>query len=315
MKYVKLQIAGSIKMSYCSIHRNPVMEGERYVTKKTHTIYIRFFEAREQRQKKQQPCNGICSVGDHIKKVDGTSSTRISGFTSGEEPYNEICEGVYVGGWPYSVDKLPPGNPAIIDCTCEFPRKEEFKGRSYLCLPTWDTRAPQPGEIESAVEWASRKRAQNVPVFIHCAYGRQFFHVIVILYLQLVLSWYRYYAALITPSVLFIAQSFCSKHPQLDLPVLHGNGLTLPVGHGRSVAVMCALLVALGVVEDWKKAELFIRERRPYISMNSVQYKALEEWSKHRLSTPSIDEVNSSFAVSSTSSGRPRADRPKNRSG
>jgi hypothetical protein len=92
-------------------------------------------------------------------------------FTSGEEPYNEICEGVYVGGWPYSVDKLPPGNPAIIDCTCEFPRKEEFKGRSYLCLPTWDTRAPQPGEIESAVEWASRKRAQNVPVFIHCAYG------------------------------------------------------------------------------------------------------------------------------------------------
>jgi hypothetical protein len=92
-------------------------------------------------------------------------------FTSGEEPYNEICEGVYVGGWPYSVDKLPPGNPAIIDCTCEFPRKEEFKGRSYLCLPTWDTRAPQPGEIESTVEWASRKRAQNVPVFIHCAYG------------------------------------------------------------------------------------------------------------------------------------------------
>jgi hypothetical protein len=94
-----------------------------------------------------------------------------------------------------------------------------------------------------------------------------------------------------------------------------GNGLTLPVGHGRSVAVMCALLVALGVVEDWKKAELFIRERRPYISMNSVQYKALEEWSKHRLSTPSIDEVNSSSAVPSTSSGRSRADRPKNRSG
>lgn len=94
-----------------------------------------------------------------------------------------------------------------------------------------------------------------------------------------------------------------------------GNGLTLPVGHGRSVAVMCALLVALGVVEDWKKAELFIRERRPYISMNSVQYKALEEWSKHWLSTPSIDEVNSSSAVSSTSSGRPRPGRPKNRSG
>ncbi|KAG6765087.1 hypothetical protein POTOM_029101 [Populus tomentosa] len=226
-------------------------------------------------------------------------------FTSGEEPYNEICEGVYVGGWPYSVDKLPPGNPAIIDCTCEFPRKEEFKGHSYLCLPTWDTRAPQPGEIESAVEWASRKRAQNVPVFIHCAYGRQFFHVIVILYLQLVLSWYSSKPRL---AVWFSEEELFARLWLYEY-------MHVLCSHGRSVAVMCALLVALGVVEDWKKAELFIRERRPYISMNSVQYKALEEWSKHRLSTPSIDEVNSSSAVSSTSSGRPRADRPKNRSG
>ncbi|KAJ6767646.1 hypothetical protein OIU74_021502 [Salix koriyanagi] len=275
-----------------------------------------FIVAREQWQKKQRPYNGISSVGDQIKKVDvqgyslrrtrelsplslqelkdilffslpviedGCRLINLDGvtsnsavphlffspylyfvrifsflrrFTSGEEPYNEICEGVYVGGLPYSVDKLPPGNPAIIDCTCEFPRKEEFKGHSYLCLPTWDTRAPQPGEIESAVKWAIRKRAQNVPVYIHCAYG-----------------------------------------------------------HGRSVAVMCALLVALGVVEDWKKAEQLISERRPYISMNSDHYKALEEWSKHRLSTPTINEVNSSSAVPSTSSGRSRADRPKNRSG
>lgn len=92
-------------------------------------------------------------------------------LTSGEEPYHEICEGVYVGGWPYSPEKLPPGDPAIIDCTCELPRKSEFKGHPYLCIPTWDTRAPQPGDIESAVKWACRKRAQNRPVFIHCAYG------------------------------------------------------------------------------------------------------------------------------------------------
>ncbi|CAL1394181.1 unnamed protein product [Linum trigynum] len=90
---------------------------------------------------------------------------------SGEDPYSEVSEGVYVGGWPYAADKLPPGNPAIIDCTCEFPRRPEFKGHSYLCIPTWDTRAPQPVDIESAVKWAVRKRAQNRPVFIHCAYG------------------------------------------------------------------------------------------------------------------------------------------------
>ncbi|KAJ8756366.1 hypothetical protein K2173_025178 [Erythroxylum novogranatense] len=148
-------------------------------------------------------------------------------FTSGEEPYTQISEGLYVGGWPYSSDKLPPGNPAIIDCTCEFPRKAEFKGHSYLCVPTWDTRAPQPGEIESAVKWACRKRSQDRPIFIHCAYG-----------------------------------------------------------HGRSVALMCALLVALDVVEDWKNAEEFIKERRPYIRLNSLHRKSLKEWSKHRLSSP-----------------------------
>lgn len=62
------------------------------------------------------------------------------------------------------------------------------------------------------------------------------------------------------------------------------------IGHGRSVAVLCALLVALGIVEDWKKAENFIRERRPYIRMNALHRKALEEWSKHRLSTPKRNE-------------------------
>lgn len=146
-------------------------------------------------------------------------------FMSGEEPYTEICEGVYVGGWPSSPDRLPPGNPAIIDCTCEFPRKSKFLKNAYMCVPTWDTRAPQPSEIESAVKWACRKRAQGVPVFIHCAYG-----------------------------------------------------------HGRSVAVMCALLVALGVVDNWKDAEKLIKSKRPYIRMNALQRKVLEEWSKHRLS-------------------------------
>ncbi|KAL5568607.1 hypothetical protein UlMin_025182 [Ulmus minor] len=144
---------------------------------------------------------------------------------SGEAPYSEIVDGVYVGGWPSSPDKLPPGNPAIVDCTCEFPRMSEFGKHAYFCVPTWDTRSPEPAAIESAVKWACRKREQNRPVFVHCAYG-----------------------------------------------------------HGRSVAVMCALLVALGVVQDWKDAEKLIKEKRPYIRMNTLHRKALEEWSKHRLS-------------------------------
>ncbi|CAH9092926.1 unnamed protein product [Cuscuta epithymum] len=145
---------------------------------------------------------------------------------SGEPPYTEVCDGLYVGGWPSSPDKLPPGKPAIVDCTCELPRKLELSGNHpYFCIPTWDTRSPQPADIEAAVKWACRKRAQKVPVFVHCAYG-----------------------------------------------------------HGRSVAVMCALLVALGVADDWKNAEKLIKEKRPYIRMNALHRKALEEWSKDRLS-------------------------------
>lgn len=92
-------------------------------------------------------------------------------FIRGEDPYSEVSQGLYVGGCPYSPDKLPPRNPAIIDCTCELSRKREFLGHAYLCIPVWDTRAPTPAQIESAVKFAFRERARNVPVFIHCAYG------------------------------------------------------------------------------------------------------------------------------------------------
>ncbi|KAI7746126.1 hypothetical protein M8C21_026620, partial [Ambrosia artemisiifolia] len=114
---------------------------------------------------------------------------------------------------------MPPGNPAVVDCTCELPRVFRVSGgNGYLCVPVWDTRAPDPGAIENAVRWACRKRSQNVPVFVHCAYG-----------------------------------------------------------HGRSVAITCALLVALGVVDDWKNAEKLIKDKRPYIRMNALHRQALEE--------------------------------------
>ncbi|KAI3995133.1 hypothetical protein MKX01_031935 [Papaver californicum] len=163
---------------------------------------------------------------------------RLFGLTrrlvSKEPPYNEVCEGVYVGGWPYSLKTLPPGEPAIIDCTAELPRTLAVSHCCYFSIPTWDTRAPQPSEIESAVKWALRKRALNKPVFIHCAFG-----------------------------------------------------------HGRSVAVTCAILVALGVAEDWKSAENIIRERRPCINMNSLHRKSLDEWSMHRLSSKNRNEEGS----------------------
>ncbi|PIA59047.1 hypothetical protein AQUCO_00400126v1 [Aquilegia coerulea] len=175
-------------------------------------------------------------------------------FVSREPSYSEICEGVYVGGWPSSLDKLPPGDPAIIDCTCELPRNRDMLKNAYLCVPTWDTRAPQPEEIESAVRWASRKRAQKVPVFIHCAFG-----------------------------------------------------------HGRSVAVVCALLVALGVAENWKNAEEIIRGRRPCIRMNSLHRKHLEAWSKNRLSPKKNEEMGVSSVILSGASENLRQKRSQSK--
>uniref|UniRef100_A0A6V7QYA3 Tyrosine specific protein phosphatases domain-containing protein n=1 Tax=Ananas comosus var. bracteatus TaxID=296719 RepID=A0A6V7QYA3_ANACO len=94
------------------------------------------------------------------------------------------------------------GGPAVIDCTCELPRSSFIPKDEYLCIATWDTRSPSPSQIESAVRWACRKRAERKPIYVHCAFG-----------------------------------------------------------HGRSVCIMSALLVALGLADDWKEAEKIIREK------------------------------------------------------
>ncbi|XP_051140169.1 uncharacterized protein LOC127257748 [Andrographis paniculata] len=136
-----------------------------------------------------------------------------------DAPYTEISQGLYVGGWPDSLEKLPPGDPAIVDCTCELPRNKWLHENSYLCIPTWDSRAPRIEQIEVAVAWACEKRTHNTPVFIHCAHG-----------------------------------------------------------HGRSVTVMCAVLVALELADDWKIAEKMIKEKRPCIYLNALHRAALKEW-------------------------------------
>ncbi|WOL01599.1 hypothetical protein Cni_G10316 [Canna indica] len=143
-----------------------------------------------------------------------------------EALYNEISERLYVGGWPTAMSRLPPGDPAVIDCTCELPRSYFVPAESYLCIPLWDSRSPHPTQIESAVRWACQKRAEKKPIYIHCANG-----------------------------------------------------------HGRSVCVMCALLVELGLAESWKDAEKMVREKRPLIRMNAHHRKDLEEWSKRRRSS------------------------------
>eukprot|EP00252_Welwitschia_mirabilis_P004473 TRINITY_DN14803_c0_g1_i1.p1 TRINITY_DN14803_c0_g1~~TRINITY_DN14803_c0_g1_i1.p1 ORF type:complete len:238 (+),score=24.83 TRINITY_DN14803_c0_g1_i1:303-1016(+) len=144
----------------------------------------------------------------------------------GEPVYSEVSPGLFVGGWPSAPCDVPPGNPAVVDCTCELPRNPCLEGLPYFCIPTWDSRAPSPLDIDRAVKWASQQYSQGRPVFVHCAFG-----------------------------------------------------------HGRSVAVMCALLVSLGLSEDWKGAEKMIKDCRPAIGMNIEQRKSVDIWSQRR---PSI---------------------------
>ncbi|KAL6642278.1 hypothetical protein ACP70R_020459 [Stipagrostis hirtigluma subsp. patula] len=113
-------------------------------------------------------------------------------FMRKESVYDKIAEGLYQRGWPFLLKHLPPGDPSVIDCTCELPRSSFVPKDGYLCLATWNTRAPAPHQIELAAHWAGRKRSDGV----HCAFG-----------------------------------------------------------HGRSAGVMCAVLVALGIAENWKDDE------------------------------------------------------------
>ncbi|KAF7048531.1 hypothetical protein CFC21_057284 [Triticum aestivum] len=148
---------------------------------------------------------------------------KVKRFLRKENVYDEIAQGLYLGGWPFMPKHLPPGDPSVVDCTCELPRSSFVKVDEYVCLATWDTRAPLPSQIEFAARWACEKRAQRKPVYVHCAFG-----------------------------------------------------------HGRSACVMCAILVATGVAENWKDAENVIRGRRK-IKMNALHRKTLEDWSKSRV--------------------------------
>lgn len=92
-------------------------------------------------------------------------------FKRREPLYTEISDGLYVGGWPTCLENLPPGEISVIDCTCELPKSRALDGKAYLCVATWDTRAPEPSQIESAVRWTTRKWAQKKPIYVHCAFG------------------------------------------------------------------------------------------------------------------------------------------------
>eukprot|EP00850_Spirogloea_muscicola_P011227 SM000069S20664 [mRNA] locus=s69:63553:65622:- [translate_table: standard] len=137
-----------------------------------------------------------------------------------DEPvYNKVADGFYVGGWPSAAKDVPPGDVAVIDCTCELSRTPSLMDREYLCLPVWDTRAPSPEQIQKGVQWALDRRVAKRDVLVHCAFG-----------------------------------------------------------HGRSVTVLCAILVAAKLAASTDDALRNICKVRPRAHLNRAQTASLAQW-------------------------------------
>ena len=67
---------------------------------------------------------------------------------------------------------------------------------------------------------------------------------------------------------------------------LSGGG----TGHGRSVTLLCALLVKLGVCDTWQNAELFVKSTRPLARLNQGQKISLVEWTANFHEKPGKDQ-------------------------
>ena len=100
-----------------------------------------------------------------------TDATDRSG--SHEDPFNKIVDGLYLGGWPANERLLPPRGKrgiAICDVTCELARRAT-SAEAYRMVPCWDSHAPSPTAIESAVRWVVGKLDEEYAVLVHCAHG------------------------------------------------------------------------------------------------------------------------------------------------
>lgn len=83
---------------------------------------------------------------------------------------------VYLGCWPEGgrrhlpVDASPAGAAlAVVDVTCELQRTHQRL--EYLCLPTWDTRGPDAGQMAEGLRWAERAMGDGNDLYVHCAHG------------------------------------------------------------------------------------------------------------------------------------------------
>ena len=136
----------------------------------------------------------------------------------GEEPlWDHVKDGFYIGGWPNEQQSLPTPDAAVVDCTCELPRRHR---NPYLLCATWDTQSPTVEAYERGVAFAAEQRREGErPLLVHCAHG-----------------------------------------------------------HGRSAAMLCAILISQGKAATVDEAERLIKSSRPRVNLNKNQREGLEQW-------------------------------------
>ena len=81
---------------------------------------------------------------------------------------HKVAPGIWLGRRPLA-HEVPAGVTLVVDLTAEFPSTRAVRaGRRYLCLPTLDTRAPDPDRLRRIVATAATWKGG---VYIHCANG------------------------------------------------------------------------------------------------------------------------------------------------
>lgn len=70
----------------------------------------------------------------------GRAGTR-AGLRAGAGDPTPVRACRYLGGWPARGDLLPPGHPAVVDVTCELPRRHK---QPYHNVAVWDTHGAPP---------------------------------------------------------------------------------------------------------------------------------------------------------------------------
>ena len=141
----------------------------------------------------------------------------------GTEPlYSHVVDKYWIGGWPNSPTALPDSEAAVVDCTCELPRRHS---NPYLCVATWDTHSPSIEGFDQGVEFATEQRKDGRPILVHCAHG-----------------------------------------------------------HGRSAAMLCAILISAGKAKSINDAEAMLQRKRPRVRLNKNQREGLTRWleQKHK---------------------------------